>query len=125
MKSATRTQHTLSATEARAHFGQVIQNACEGNEHVIVERDGIPVIAMLPISEHHRLIKIGHFERLAYTFGSKAEAWNLTEEALAEEMEAIKRETFEERYEGSKSIIKLTHQNRGEEHGENGFSPIS
>ncbi len=98
MKLAMPTQHTLSATEARAHFGQVIQNACEDNEHVIVERDGIPVIAMLPISEYHRLIKIGHFERFAYTFGSEAEAWSLTEKTLAEEMEPIKRETFEECY---------------------------
>ena len=98
MRLAMPTQHTISATEARAHFGQVIQNACEDNEHVIVEQDGIPVIAMLPISEYHRLIKIGHFERLAYTFGSNAEARGLTEEALAGEMEAIKRETFEERY---------------------------
>ena len=92
------TQRTVSATEARAHFGQVIQSACESNEHMIVERDGIPVIAILPISEYHRLIKSGHFERLAYTLGSKAEAGGLTEEALAEDMEAIKRKTFEERY---------------------------
>lgn len=100
MKSATPTQRTVSATEARAHFGQVIQNAYESNEHVIVERDGIPVIVMLPISEYHRLIKIGHFDRLAYALGSEAEARGLTEEALAEEMEAIKREVFEECYGG-------------------------
>ena len=70
----------------------MIQSACEDNEHVIVERDGIPVIAILPISEYRRLIAIGHFERLAHTLGSKAEAQGLTEEALAEEMN---QETFD------------------------------
>ena len=100
MKSTTPAKRTLSATEARAHFGQVIQSAYEENEHVIVERDGVPVIAVLPISEYHRLIKIGHFDRLAYAVGSKAEAQGLTEEALAEEMEETKRETFEECYGG-------------------------
>lgn len=68
MKSAMPIQRAVSATEARAHFGQVVQNVCEGNEHVIVERDGIPVIAILPIAKYHRLIKIGHFERLAYYY---------------------------------------------------------
>lgn len=62
MKSAIHTQRTVSATEARAHFGRVIQRACEDDEHVIVKRDGIPVIAILSISEYHRLIKIGHFD---------------------------------------------------------------
>lgn len=100
MKSAIHTQRTVSATEARAHFGRVIQRACEDDEHVIVKRDGIPVIAILSISEYHRLIKIGHFDHLAYTLGSKAEARGLTEEVLNEQMEAIKRETFEECYGG-------------------------
>lgn len=67
---------------------------------MIVERDGIPVIAILAISEYRRLIEIGHFERLAHTLGSKAEAQGLTEKALAEEMETIKRQTFEDRYGG-------------------------
>ncbi len=100
MRSAMPIQRAVSATEARAHFGQVVQNVCEGNEHVIVERDGIPVIAILPISEYHRLIKIGHFERLAYALGSEVEARGLTEETLAEEMKAIRREAFEECYGG-------------------------
>ena len=66
---------------------------------MIVERGGTPIIAILPISEYHRLLNVEHFGRLAYySLGSEAEAQGLTEDTLEEEIEETKREIFGDRY---------------------------
>jgi len=41
----------LSATQAKAHFGELIHRVQQGNEYIIVERDGIPVLGILNADE--------------------------------------------------------------------------
>ena len=48
---------TISATEAKNRFGDVIRRAYRGQEHIIVERGGIPVVAILPISDYEQFLK--------------------------------------------------------------------
>ena len=47
---------TISATEAKNRFGDVIRRAYRGQEHIIVERGGIPVVAILPISDYEQFL---------------------------------------------------------------------
>lgn len=46
---------TMSATEARVHFGAVLRHVDESGEVVIVERNGREVVAIVPIDEYRRM----------------------------------------------------------------------
>ncbi|MGH2560894.1 MAG: type II toxin-antitoxin system Phd/YefM family antitoxin [Thermomicrobiales bacterium] len=43
---------TVSATEARIHFGQLMRTVVEKGETVVVERGGKPQVVILSISEY-------------------------------------------------------------------------
>lgn len=46
----------ITATEAKNRFGEMIQNAYLRDEHLIVQRGGIPVVAIVPMQDYERLI---------------------------------------------------------------------
>ncbi len=46
----------VTATEAKNRFGAIIRRAYIGEEHLIVQRDGIPVVAIVPMTDYERLI---------------------------------------------------------------------
>ena len=46
----------VSATEAKNRFGAIIKHAYADDEHLIVERDGIPVVAIVPIQDYERFV---------------------------------------------------------------------
>lgn len=48
-------ERTISATEARIRFGELMQRVADGGETVIVERDGVPRIAILSIDSYKHL----------------------------------------------------------------------
>ena len=45
---------TISATEAKNRFGDMLRRAYRSQEHLIVERGGIPVVAIVPISDYEQ-----------------------------------------------------------------------
>ena len=47
---------TVNATEAKNRFGDVIRRAYRDKEHLIVERGGIPVVAIVPISDYQQIL---------------------------------------------------------------------
>ena len=47
----------VSATEARIHFGELMRQAVEGHEAIIVERGGKPHVVVLSVEEYERLLK--------------------------------------------------------------------
>lgn len=47
---------TVTATEAQNRFGALIKHAYADEEHVIVERSGIPVVAIVPMQDYERLV---------------------------------------------------------------------
>ena len=53
---------TISATEAKNRFGDVIRRAYRGQEHLIVERGGIPVVAIVPISDYEQFMALAQSE---------------------------------------------------------------
>jgi prevent-host-death family protein len=52
-------QKTISATEARVHFGQWLRRVVEHDEAVIVERGGKPEAVLLSIDSYNRLSAAG------------------------------------------------------------------
>ena len=47
---------TISATEAKNRFGDVIRRAYRRQEHLVIERGGIPVVAIVPISDYEQFL---------------------------------------------------------------------
>ena len=47
---------TISATEAKNRFGDVLRRAYRSQEHLVVERGGIPVVAIVPISDYEQFL---------------------------------------------------------------------
>ncbi len=46
----------VTATEAKNRFGALIKGTYLHEEHLIVKRGGIPVVAIVPIADYERLI---------------------------------------------------------------------
>jgi prevent-host-death family protein len=48
----------VSATEARIHFGELMRQAVESHEAIIVERGGKPHVVVISMEEYERLRKV-------------------------------------------------------------------
>ena len=48
-------ERVVSATEARIRFGELMRQAVEGKEPIIVERGGRPYVVVLSVEEYNRL----------------------------------------------------------------------
>jgi prevent-host-death family protein len=46
----------VTATEAKNRFGEIIKRAYLSEEHLIIQRGGIPVVAIVPMADYERLI---------------------------------------------------------------------
>lgn len=64
-------ERTMSATEARVHFGEVLDAVFEGGDVVYVARGGIPVAVVLSVDAFHLL-------------RSNADPWATATEAIRE-----------------------------------------
>jgi len=49
----------VSATEAKNKFGEMIKHAYAGDAHLIVEKSGIPVVAIIPMADYRRFVHAG------------------------------------------------------------------
>ncbi len=47
--------HTLPATKVKNSFGDIIKHVYAAGDQVIVEKAGIPVVAIIPISDYEPL----------------------------------------------------------------------
>ena len=48
---------TIAATEAKNKFGQVLRKTQLEAQHFIIQRDGIPVAAVVPLQDYQRLVE--------------------------------------------------------------------
>ncbi|MGQ9553357.1 MAG: type II toxin-antitoxin system Phd/YefM family antitoxin [Anaerolineae bacterium] len=91
----------ISATEARVHFGEIIKRAYVGQEQVVVEKDGIPVVVILSFPRYQQMLeelKLARFERLSCAAGLEAERQGLNEEQLEREMDEIREKVHRQKY---------------------------
>ena len=47
----------INATEARQYFGKIIQRAYLGSEHLIIEKNGLPVVVILSFKDYEDMRK--------------------------------------------------------------------
>ncbi len=69
---------TVSATEARVHFGEMLRAVNEAGEDVIIERSGKPEVALISIADYEELRKIRQ--------EAKASAWGNRVRKLRQEI---------------------------------------
>lgn len=96
-------QSTISATQARMRFGEIVKRAYVSQEQVVVEKDGIPVVVILSFPYYEQLlreIKLARFEHVSRVAGLEAEREGLTEEKLEREMDEIRERLYQETYVG-------------------------
>ena len=43
---------SVTATEAQTHFGAIVRRVYKDGEHLIVERDGLPVVVIIPLRDY-------------------------------------------------------------------------
>ena len=94
-------QVAIKASEGHRAFGKLLRRVYRSNEHLIVERDGFPVAVLMSYQEYEKLTRqqaLASFDQFSRNLGREAEREGLTEEQLAEELEAVKRQVFEEKY---------------------------
>ena len=46
----------VTATQAKNNFGAIIKAAYASDEHLIVEKSGIPVVAIIPMADYQQLV---------------------------------------------------------------------
>lgn len=88
-------------TELHRQLSQIIRQVALSDKHYIVEKGGLPVAALLPMSEYERLVrdsKLKDFEHHARKLGEEAKRRGITEEQLLAELEETKKEVYQEMY---------------------------
>jgi prevent-host-death family protein len=97
---------TIPATKAHRNFGELVRRAYSGKEHFIVEKDGLPVVALISIAEYEELIKerqlreerLRRFEENTKAFNEEAKRRGVTEEQVMADLEQTKKEVYQEFY---------------------------
>ena len=88
---------TITATEAKNRFGEVIRRVYKNGETLIVERGGLPVVVIMPV-HNYRATSEQYFVRFSRQLGRVAERQGLTEEQLLRELEKDKQAVYQEIY---------------------------
>lgn len=58
IKKAKRTVSIVTATDAKNRFGEMLKRAYAANEELIIEKGGIPVAAIIPITVYEQLVNL-------------------------------------------------------------------
>lgn len=98
--------HTMPATQARVHFGEVLRRVHSGREHVIVEKDGLEIAAILSradYEDYRRLLALRQLEDLNKALNREIQRKGITEEQALGELETTQQQVFEEHYGSAKS----------------------
>ncbi len=91
----------MPATKARIHFGEVLKRVHSGREHVIVEKDGLEVAAILSradYEQYRRLLALQQLEELNRAVSREMQAKGISEEQALADLKVTKNQIFEEYY---------------------------
>lgn len=92
---------TIGATEARNKLGKLLLRVYHGEEHLVIEKLGIPVatiISMEDYKHYRRLLAQEYHRELGNQLGREAKRQGLTEEQLIMEMEEDREAVYDELY---------------------------
>jgi prevent-host-death family protein len=91
----------INATDARQFFGNVIKRAYTGGEHLIVEKNELPVVVIVPFADYEemrRAVARQNLTALGKALQHQVRARQLTPEQVEEQIEETKRKVYQERY---------------------------
>lgn len=96
----------IPATKAHRKFGDLVRRVFSGQEHFIVEKDGLPVMAIISMAEYEELMKererreqrVQRFREVTREMGEDLQRRGITEEQAMEELEKTKKQVYQERY---------------------------
>jgi prevent-host-death family protein len=94
-------QKVIAATEVRNHFGELLNRVHRGQEHVVVEKLGIPVAAIVSMQEYEqfrRWLATKLLAEVGRELGAEAQRQGLTEEQLIEKLEEDREAVYQELY---------------------------
>jgi prevent-host-death family protein len=94
-------QKTIPATEVRNRLGELLNRVYRRQEHLVVEKLGIPVAAIISMHEYEqfrRLLARQQLTDLGRKVGAEADRQGLTEEMLQEELAETHKAVFAEKY---------------------------
>lgn len=90
---------TITATEAKNRFGEVIRRVYRDGETLIVERGGLPVVAIVPVQEYQgQTNKQARFAQAVRATAQEADGLGLTEYEVQQQVREIREEMHRERY---------------------------
>lgn len=110
MAARERKYATVSATEVQRHFRDVLRRLQEEGGPLIIERDGIPAAALVPLDELEQLIarqddaeqdkatRLKRFDEFTASFRQTVGESGLSEEEVLESMKQTRRELYEKHY---------------------------
>lgn len=91
----------IGATEMRNNLSSLLNRIHRGKEQLVVEKLGIPVVAIISIQDYEqyrRLLAQEYHQQLGRKLGAAAKTQALTEEQLIAEMEEDRQAVYEEMY---------------------------
>lgn len=101
-------QNVIPATMLRRQLGDLLKRLYTQHAHFIIEKDGLPVAALIPIAEYRAYIntkefrereeKVKRFQESARELGTEVEKLGLTEEDVERLVEETRQQLFEEQY---------------------------
>jgi prevent-host-death family protein len=91
-------QVTIGATEARNNFSELLKRVHKGREHLVVEKGGIPVAAVISMHEYEAFRRWKAQEELRalmLKMGKKADEMGLDEEKLIALLDAERKAAYQ------------------------------
>jgi prevent-host-death family protein len=93
--------NTVPATKARIHFGEILKRVHSGREQLIIERDGLPIAAIVSYADYERYresLALSHLSQLSRMVSEEIKKKGWTEEEVFKSVEEAQEEAFKERY---------------------------
>ena len=94
-------QVTIGATEVRNNFGELLKRVYGGKEHLVVEKGGIPVAALVGIREYEEFLRWRMQEdarSLGRALANKAGQAGMDEAQLAASLADDRQAIYHEQY---------------------------
>jgi prevent-host-death family protein len=92
---------TVPATEVRQHFGEMLRRVYRDKEQLVVEKDGLPIAAIVShaeFEEYRRMKAVALLDKLGRSVGEEMKAKGLSEEQVLADLETTQKEVFAEKY---------------------------
>src|SRR5260370_4621613 len=98
-------QNTISSTQAQRQFGDVLRRVHSGQEHIVVEQNGLPLAVLISVHDYDELMQERELREerekraveLSRKFGDEAKRRGITEEQLPDNLQGTKQTDYREK----------------------------